>query len=84
MSKEFLIETLFDEEGNSTYAIHISEGENVNTICHGIATKQRAMWLLDACKWKSSADEGLIGLPNPTKGLKLIPKRIKKKKKANE
>lgn len=84
MSKEFLIETLFDDEGNSTYAIHISEGNSVSSMCHGISSRQRAEWLLDACKWKASADVGLLSLPNPTKGVKLIQKRTKKKKRANE
>ena len=84
MSKEFLIETLFDDEGNATYAIHISSGDSVSTICHGISNIQRAKWLLEACRWKSSADDGLLSLPSPTKGIKLVAKRTKKKKRANE
>jgi hypothetical protein len=84
MDKEFLIETLYDDDGNSTYALHRTIGNSVSSICHGISSKERAEWLLEACRWKASADEGLLSLPSPTKGIKLIPKRLKKKKKANE
>ena len=85
VDKEFLIETIYDEEGNSTYAIHQTIGMHTQSLCYGIQFKQTAEWILDAFKWKFVADQGSLYLPKPTKGTvkqKRAKKRIGKKRDA--
>lgn len=78
MSLEFLVEVLYDDEGNVLYAIQKTDGKKTESICHGIKHEATANWLLDACKWKASADLGFLSLPTPI-GLP-FNKRAKRKK----
>ena len=82
MKQEFLIETLYDEEGSSTYAIHQVNADSTTSICCGIQFKQTAIWLLEACVWKSLADKGRLSIPKPSTGIKRVVRKTKKKKRA--
>lgn len=78
MALEFLIEVLYDDDGNTLYAIQKTDGKRTESICHGIKYEATAVWLLDACRWKASIDQGFLSLPVPA-GLSL-KKRVARKK----